>query len=73
MIETLSALMNSTKSLKMIQGDLGRASILRTPIYTLGGDRIRIKDNVCDLTPEIYRALPSTSYNGKTMKEKMIL
>ena len=33
------------------------ATILGIPIYTLGGDKLRIFDNVYDLTPEISEAL----------------
>ena len=70
MTETLGALMNRKNSLKLKQDDSGRASILRTPINTLGDDRIQIKDNIYDLTPEIYKALSCTGYTGKTMKKK---
>ena len=55
MIETLGALMNSKNTLKLIQEDSVRASILGNPIHTLGGDRIQINDNVYDLTPEIKK------------------
>ena len=68
MMETLGALMNSKSTLKLIKDHSGRASILRIPIHTLGGDRIRINDNISDLTPEIYKTLSSTSYTSKTMK-----
>ena len=70
MTETLGTSMNSKISLKLTQDDLDRALILGTPIYTLGGDRIRINDIVYDLTPEKYKVLSSTSYTGKTMKNK---
>ena len=53
-METLAAIMNIESSLKLIQGDSARALILGIPIYTLGGDRIRKKDNVYDSSPEIY-------------------
>ena len=45
-------------------------TILGVPIYTLGGDRIQIKDNVYDLTPEKYKALSFTGYDGKTMENE---
>ena len=70
MIETSAALMNSKDSLRLLQDDSSRASILGTPIYTLGGDRIRINDKIYDLTPEIYKALSSTSYSGKIMSNE---
>ena len=57
MTETLVALMNSRNSMKLIQEGSGRASILKTPIYTKAGDRLRIKDNNHDLTPEIYKTI----------------
>ena len=66
--ETLGASINSRNLLKLTQDDSGRASILGTPIYTLGGDRTRINDNVYEMTPEKYKTLSSTGYTGKTMK-----
>ena len=70
MTETLGALMNSKNSLKLIPDDSGRATVLGVPINTLGGDRIQIKDNVYDLTPEIYKALSSTGHTGITLKNE---
>ena len=70
MTEALGALTNSENSLKIIQDDLGRASILGTPIFTLSDDRMRIKGNVYVLFPEIYKTLSSTSFTGKTMKNE---
>ena len=67
-METLGASMDSKNTLKLIQDGTGRASILRIPFYTLGCNRIRINDNICDLTPEIYKKLSSTFHTGKTMK-----
>ena len=46
------------------------ATILRVPINTLGGDRIQIKDNIYDITPEIYKALSYTGYDGKSLKNE---
>ena len=31
---------------------------------------MRIVDNICDLTPEVHKALSSTSYTGKNMKNE---
>ena len=67
MTKTLGRLMSSANSLKIISTPSG-ASILGVPINTLGGDRIQIKDNIYDLTPEVYKALSYTGYDGKTMK-----
>ena len=69
MTKTLGRLMSSLNSLKTIASPSG-PTILGVPIYTLGGDRIQIKDNIYDLTPEIYKALSDTGYTGKTMKNE---
>ena len=69
MTKTLGRLMSSLNSLKITASPSG-PTILGVPIYTLGGDRIQIKDNVYDLTPEIYKALSFTGYDGKTMKNE---
>ena len=50
------------------------ASIRGVPIYTLGADKLRIRDNDYELTPELYKALSYTGYTGKSMtKENDIL
>ena len=69
MTKTLGILMSSANSLKIISTPSG-ATILGVPINTLGGDRIQIKDNIYDLTPEIYKALSYTGYDGKNMKNE---
>ena len=52
MTKRLSRLMSSLNSLKTIFSPPG-AIILGVPIYTLGGDKLRTRDNDCELTPEI--------------------
>ena len=69
MSKTLGRLMSSLNSLKIKPSPSG-ATILGVPIYTLGGDRIQIKDNIYDLIPEVYKALSDTGYTGKTMKNE---
>ena len=69
MTKTLGRSMSSGNSLKITSTPSG-ATILGVPINTLGGDRIQIKDNVYDLTPEIFEALSYTGYTGKTMKNE---
>ena len=54
MTKTLGRLISSLNSLKIIACPSG-PTILGVPIYTLGGDRIQIKDNIYDLTPEILK------------------
>ena len=60
--------MSSANSLKITSSPSG-ASILGVPIYTLGGDRLQIKDNICDLTPEIYKALSYKGYTGENFEK----
>ena len=50
--KTLGRLMSSPTSLKVKSSSPG-ATILGGPIYTLGGDKLRIRDNDYDLNPEI--------------------
>ena len=69
MTKTLGRLMSSANSLKINSTPSG-ALILGVPVYTLGGDRLQIKDNVYDLTPEIYKALSFRRCDGKTMKNE---
>ena len=68
MAKTLGSLMSSSKSLK-IKCSSG-ATILGVPIYTLGGDKLRVRDNDYELTPEIYIALSFTGYTSETMKNE---
>ena len=67
MTKTLGRLMSSSNSLRIKPSPSG-ATILGVPITTLGVDRIQIKDNIYDLTPEIFKALSYTGYAGNTMK-----
>ena len=69
MTKTLGRLMSSANSLKIISTPSG-ATIFGVPVYTLGGDRIQIKDNIYDLTPEIYKALSYTGYSGENLKNE---
>ena len=66
MTKTLRRLMFSANSLNIKSTPSGATS-LGIPIYTLGGDRLQIRDNVYDLTTEIYKALSFTGYTGNTM------
>ena len=68
MTKTLGKLMSSSKSLR-IEASPSGATILGVPIITLGGDKLRIRDNDYELTPEIYKALSDTGYTGQTMKK----
>ena len=64
---TLRRLMSSANSLR-IKSSFSGASILGVPINTLGGDKLRIRDNDYESTSEIYKAISYTGYTGKTMK-----
>ena len=67
--KTLGSLMSISNSLKIKPSPSG-PTILGVPIYTLGGDKLRIRDNVSDLTPEISKAISLTGYTGKTMNNE---
>ena len=69
-METLGASNNSRNSSKLLPDDPGRASILGSQIYELGGDTITIIDNIYNLTPDVYKALSSIGYGGETKKEE---
>ena len=69
MTKTLGRLMSGANSLKIISTPSG-ATILGVPVYTLGGDRIQINGNDYNLTPEIYKALSYTGYEGKNLKNE---
>ena len=68
MQEMLGSLMSSHNSLKIIQNESKTASILGVPIQISGPDTIKIKENIYELTPEVYKALSNPIYTGKTMK-----
>ena len=69
MTEKLGSLMSNSNSLKIKSSPSG-ATNLGVSIYTLGGDKLRIRDNDYGFTPEIYKALSYTGYTGKTMKNE---
>ena len=68
MTKTLGRLMSSANSLK-IKSSSG-ATILGVPIITLGGYKLRISGYDYELTPEIYKGLSYTGYDGKAMKNE---
>ena len=61
--------MSSAISPRIISSPSG-ASIFGVPIYTLGGDKLRIRDNDYELTPEIYKVPSYTGHTGNTMKNE---
>ena len=69
MTKTLGRLMSSANSLKT-KPTLSGATILGVPINTLGGDKLRLRGNDYDLTPEKYKALSYTGYDGEAMKNE---
>ena len=46
------------------------ASVVGVPIYTLGGDKLRIHDKHYELKSEIYRTFTYTGFTGKSMKNE---
>ena len=63
--------MSNSNSLKTKTSPSG-ATNLGVPNYTLGGDKLRIRDNDYDLTPDIYKAPPHNGYTGKTLENENI-
>ena len=59
--------MSRSNSLK-IKPSCSGATILGDAIYTPAFDKLRIRDNDCELTIENYKILSFTGYTGKTMK-----
>ena len=65
--EMLRSLMRSHKSLKIIQDESGRATILGVPFQISGVDTIKINETIYELTPEVHKALSNPLYTGNTM------
>ena len=65
MREPVGSLMKSRNSSRIEQDNSARATILGVPTFTIGGVRLKIKDNIYDLTPEIHKALSSTGFTVK--------
>ena len=59
MTKTLGSLMSSSNSLRK-KSSPSDATTLGVPIYTVGGDKLRTRDNDYELTPEISKALSFT-------------
>ena len=60
--------MQNHNSLRIDQDASSRASILGVPVFALGGDKVKIRENVHDSIPQLHKALCSTGYTGKKMK-----
>ena len=70
----IGSLMRSKNSLKTTPDELSKANILGVPIQISDADTIKTKENIYELTPQIYIALSDTGCTGKTVKnEKDIL
>ena len=70
MREMIGSIMRSKNSLKISQDESRRANILGDPIQITGVDKMKIIENICELTPEIYKAQSDTGYTGKSMKNE---
>ena len=67
MQELIGSLMRSHNSLKLVQDESGKGTILGVPIQ-ISSDSIKINENIYKLTPEVYKALSNPLYTGNTMK-----
>ena len=65
--------MKNHNSLRFYQESSSRAATLGVPFQTMGGDEMKIKDNVNDITPQIDEASPSEGYTGSQKKDSEIL
>ena len=65
MTKTLGRLKSCANSLRIKSSPSG-ASILGVPIYNRSGDKLRIRDNDYELTPEKNTALSYTVYTRKS-------
>ena len=70
MKETLISLTRASNSSRLKQDDSGIISTLGRQICTLRGDKIKINDNIYELTSELHETFSSTFYTGKTMKNE---
>ena len=70
MRQMIGSIINSRNSLKSIQDELNRATVLGVPIQISEGDTIKVNENIYELTPEIYKASTYQKYTGKTMKNE---
>ena len=61
--------MSSSNSLKTKPSPSG-PTVLGVPLYTLGGDKMKIRDYDYELTRKIYEALSFTGYTGKTRENE---
>ena len=66
----IGSLTNSPNYLKVTQDESGRAIILGVAMQISEADTTKINENIYELTPEIFKALSSTTYTGKTMKNE---
>ena len=73
MREVIGLIMNSRNSLENTQHESGTANILSATIQVSGADTIKKMKTSVLSTPEIYKALSSTTYTGKTMKNDDVI
>ena len=68
--DTFKSLTETSNSLKLNKDKQDNLSILGVPIKSLGGDQIQVYDNIYEFNPEIHKALSSSSYTGRSMKNE---
>ena len=69
MTKTFGSLMSSSNSVRKNASPTG-PTLLGVPIYTLGGDKKRIRDTDYELTPANYKVLSLTGYTGKILNNE---
>ena len=71
MKNTKGNFLSSKNSLRRDQDKrTGGASISGIPVPIFGGDSLKMKDNVYEITPELHKALPSLGFDSKYMKSE---
>ena len=58
----------SDSLLRLNKDKNGNMSIVKAPVKALGGDKIRVNDNIYEFNSEIHKALSKPSFTGKSMK-----
>ena len=73
LFSTLGAMATSNNKFKIVQDNKGRAYFNGVLINPLGGNDVKIGNNIYELTPEIQKALLQTDYKFDKMSDNDIL
>ena len=68
--DTIESLSASDSLLRLDKDKNGDMSILKACIKSLGGDEVKVNDNIYVFSPEIHKALSKPTFTGKSMKNE---